>query len=119
MVGKLLHRVSRIIIAPSSSLFHLVKETNFVIKRLRIPLPLLSFLFFRRRKEERVWKWSVIEWRRKEEEEEEEDNRVAAGCRYNVYLQSGANASTQGPGRISACKSRGEGWEEVHSRLAR
>lgn len=44
---------------------------------------------------------------------------MAAGCRYNVYLQNGANASTQGPGRISACKSRGEGWEEVHSRLAR
>lgn len=57
-----------------------------------------------------------------EEKEEEEDNRVAAGCRYNVYLQSGANASTRGPGcrvALARVQVEGEGWGEVHSRLAR
>lgn len=47
---------------------------------------------------------------------------MAAGCRYNVYLQCKCEYTGAGlQGRISACKSRGweEGWEEVHSRLAR
>lgn len=83
---------------PRQPSFRLVKGTNFVT----IPLPLPSFPFERRKRNELLRVGYRVDERRRREEEEE-DNEVAAGCRYNVYLQRGSecteSALSKGGGR--------------------